>query len=557
MHRDPREVRLPAPVNEVDAQRSAGFASRELERGAGEFRPAGVFISYASEDHDIAQTIYQSLQALGETVYDRVKIFLDSKSMDGGDEIRTDIKTGLKKSDYLVVLYTVLFKHSHGYTGFEIGFFEALIEEEIAKFGQTSRRIVYLFCGDTPSVGDGILGISINVDGGDLAGTRADYLRKCSQSPDNPDALARFFHEIANRAESRLPPALRDDRDEMERKRAKRRRTVAEDIIPALKGKMFDAMSTRVTRHTVEQKLIEIELPKPGSDQMFVAMPDDATLTPHSGTLEIFGISNQIDALTWDEFRNELRSRDALCGASILLAIEQAVISAVSPAIRLDNDQIIKSANDQIYRVLVIRQMDYYNGRKVVHVHFIQKLYRSPLGNNDTSIILGLINVAAKYRFIFIERESLLSVESFMFEPEPVKIQNKVRQLVRELLLIEEESRNLKLDQVAAISAYYGGDEQHLEGAKAMQDRWYVARRDLMDAAEKILGVAPSSPGFLAANQEWLTVLKSFRQTSEELNSIITVQALENLKKSFLLRPPAGRARTAATSGVARLSSRT
>ena len=83
-------------------------------------RPAGVFISYASEDHDIAQAVYQSLQALGETVYDRVKIFLDSKSMDGGDEIRTDIKTGLKKSDFLVVLYTGLFKHSHGYTGFEI-----------------------------------------------------------------------------------------------------------------------------------------------------------------------------------------------------------------------------------------------------------------------------------------------------------------------------------------------------------------------------------------------------------------------------------------------------
>jgi hypothetical protein len=502
-------------------------------------RPAGVFISYASEDHDIAQAVYQSLQALGETVYDRVKIFLDSKSMDGGDEIRTDIKTGLRKSDFLVVLYSGVFKHSHGYTGFEVGFFEAMIDEEVARTGQTSRKVVYLYCGEAPIVSDGILGISVSVDGGDLAGSRGDYLRKCTQSPDNPDALARFLHEVANRAESRLPPALRDDRDEMERKRIKRRKVVAEDIIPALKGKMFDSMSTRVTRHTLEQRLIEVELPKPASDQMYAAMPDDAALKPHSGTLEIFGISSQIDTMTWGEFRNELRSRDALCGASILLAIEQAVISAVSPAIRLDNDQIIKSANDQIYRVLVIRQMDYYNGRKVVHVYFIQKLHRSALGNNDTSVILGLINVAAKYRFIFIERESVLSVESFMFEPEPAKIQNKVRQLVRELLLIEEESRNLKLDQVAAISTYYGRDDEHLEAAKEMQDRWFAARRDLMDAAEKILGVAPTSADFAPANREWLKTLKSFRHTSEELNSVVTVQALENLKKSFVLAPPA------------------
>ena len=32
-------------------------------------RPAGVFISYASEDHDIAQALHQTLQSLGETVY--------------------------------------------------------------------------------------------------------------------------------------------------------------------------------------------------------------------------------------------------------------------------------------------------------------------------------------------------------------------------------------------------------------------------------------------------------------------------------------------------------
>ena len=147
--------------------------------------------------------------------------------------------------------------------------------------------------------------------------------------------------------------------------------------------------------------------------------------------------------MTWSEFRNEVRSRDALGGSSILLAIEQAVISAISPATHLDNDQIIKSSNDQIFRVLVTRQLDYYNGRKAVHVYFIQKLQGSALGNNDTSTILGLVNVAAKYRFIFIERDSLLSVESFMFEPDSAKIQNKVRQLVRELLLIEEESRNL------------------------------------------------------------------------------------------------------------------
>ena len=81
--------------------------------------PIGVFISYPSGDHGIAEAIYQSLQVLGETFYDRIKVFLDSKSIEGGDEIRADIKAGLKKFDFLVVLYTGHFKRSHGYTGWD------------------------------------------------------------------------------------------------------------------------------------------------------------------------------------------------------------------------------------------------------------------------------------------------------------------------------------------------------------------------------------------------------------------------------------------------------
>ena len=496
------------------------------------YRPAGVFISYASEDHDIAQAVYQGLQALGETIYDRIKIFLDSKSIDGGDEIRTDIRDGLRKSDFLVVLYTGLFKRSHGYTGWEVGFFDGLIEEEVARSGRTTRKIIYLYCGEPPTIGDGILGIGINVDVTDLGGSRADYVLKSVQSTDYPDALARVLLSIADRAESRLPPPLQD-RDELERKRSRRRKTVAEEIIPGLKGKLFDSMSTRVTRYSVEQKLIEFDLPKPATDQIYVSIPDDVKLTPHSGAFEIFGIAQVDDTLTWREFRSELRSRDVLGASSVLLAIEQAVLSAISPAVRIDNDQILKASNDQIYRVLVTRQMDFYNGRKVVHVFFIQKLQRSALGNNDTSTILGFINVAAKYRFIFIERDSLLSVESFVFEPDAANIQNKVRQLIRELLLIEEETRNLKLDQVAAISMYFGGDSAHLAMAKSFQDKWFEVRGKLMASAEKILSVPPASAEFTNANGEWLATLQSFRQVSEEINSVVTVRALENLKKSF------------------------
>ena len=58
----------------------------------------------------------------------------------------------------------------------------------------------------------------------------------------------------------------------------------------------------------------------------------------------------------------------------------------------------------------------------------------------------------------------------------------------------------------------------------------------------KILGVAVTSGDFAAINKEWMETLKAFRSTSEEINSTAAVEALENLKKSFLPAGAAGKA---------------
>jgi hypothetical protein len=493
---------------------------------------AGVFISYASEDFDLAEAVYQCIQALGESVFDWITIFFDRKSIEAGDEIRIDLGDNLEKSDFLIILYTGRLKVSHGYTGWELGFFQRLMEEDVARYGSTARKIIHLYSGKEPPTAEGILGISIDVDTSDLAGVRSDYEKKCVQSPDDPDILAKALLQITDRAESRLPPALTEDRERLERSRQRRRALVAQTVIPALKGRLFDSMGMRVTRHLMEQRLVEFELPKPGDGESHTTLSDDTKLSPHGNALDIFGIPNRDEPLTWKEFRMALRARDSLGGSSVLLAIEQAVISAISVS-DTDNDQIMEAINNQIFRIIVTRQVDYYNGIKIVHVYFIPKLQRTPLGNNSTSTILGFINVAAKYRFIFIEQDSNLSLESFILEPEPAKVQEKVRTLIRELLLIEEEARELKLGEVAAIRAYFGTDGTHLDTVQQLQHKWFDARSKLMAAAQKMIDVDARGPDFAVTRKDWQVTLESFRDTSEEINSIVAVQAAENLKQFF------------------------
>jgi hypothetical protein len=502
-----------------------------------EYAPAGVLISYAAEDYDIAQAFFLGLQSLSETIYDRIKIFLDSKSIEGGDEIRADIKSTLRKSDFLVIIHTGIFKRSHGYTGWEVGFFEGLIEDELAKSGQTARRIIYLSFGETPFIGDGILSISLDIDEVDLDGTRAEYVQKSIRSTPGSDQLAGFFQTIANRAESRLPPPLREDRGEFERKRQRRRKQLAEDIIPNLRARLFDSMRTRPRRHSIEQRLVEFDLPKPASEQTYVRIPDDAKLIPHAGALEIFGISVAYDAITWGEFRSAVNSRDALAGSSILHAIEQAVISAISPVLRIDNDQIIESIDEQIFSLVVTQQTQYYDGRTIVQVYFIQK-FQAGSPRDETSTVLGFINVATKYLAIF-AHDSLLSVESFAREPDATKVQDKTRELIRQMFLIEGQARILKLEQIASVSVYLGGDQNHFEIAQLLQEKWIEARNNLMATGEKILGILPVSAEFRAVNEQWLTALKSFQQNCIEINSIMTVQALEKLKTTLARTLPA------------------
>jgi hypothetical protein len=211
------------------------------------------------------------------------------------------------------------------------------------------------------------------------------------------------------------------------------------------------------------------------------------------------------------------------------------VVSAISPSTQTDNDQIFRSYDGKIYRILITRQMDYYNGQKVCNVYFIPKLHVGEYGDSNISVILGFVNVAARYRSIFIDKKSQLSLESFILEPDYLQVSNKIRQLVREILLIEEESKTLKLDQISAIAIYLGDNKDDLTLAKQLQEKWLAAREQLMTTAEKALATPSTSVAFEMVNKEWQAAMAVFRQSSEEVNSVVTLQALENLKKCFAL----------------------
>jgi hypothetical protein len=129
-----------------------------------------------------------------------------------------------------------------------------------------------------------------------------------------------------------------------------------------------------------------------------------------------------------------------------------------------------------------------------------------------------------------------LSVESFSISKDQADLKKLVRQLIHELLLIEEEARGNGLDKPAAIYKYFGSDQDRLEQVRNLQTQWFENRQKLMLSAEKVISIPTDSPEFSSARDEWLGKLQEFRDASEAINSIVTTQALENLKGSFVLK---------------------
>src|SRR5262245_5362489 len=76
-----------------------------------------VFISYAHRDREIAQTLYEELSDIDRN---RVECFFDQRTVQSGAEWMGHLKRELRRSDWLVCVYT---GEQSEFCGFEIGYF--------------------------------------------------------------------------------------------------------------------------------------------------------------------------------------------------------------------------------------------------------------------------------------------------------------------------------------------------------------------------------------------------------------------------------------------------
>ena len=246
-----------------------------------------LFLSYAREDADILQAVNRAFEALRQKTYQYLDVFYDKQSIDVGDVFDNKIRAELRDADYLVIIYTGQYKRSHSYTGFEVGYFASLMDEEVREGLTPSRQVVPLYIDEPPGTVVGVHGIDLRIPIEDLSSDREAYIARMRTNV-NDDALTRFFDSVGTKVESRLPESM-VDRETLERERIKRIEAVRE-LVPVLRGEMYDCLSKREARRSIEQRLIIFELPKGSAKEADEMIPDSATLTQRGKAFEAFGV---------------------------------------------------------------------------------------------------------------------------------------------------------------------------------------------------------------------------------------------------------------------------
>ena len=467
-----------------------------------------VYITSAPGDREIAEVLKEAILRLDDL---RFSVFLQHDVVGPRHE---PSKHALDEAHFLIAIVP-LDKRTVGWTGYEIGYFLALMESESPKRRSVKRKFFPLqFCGrnETPQHYAAFAVASLIVE-----------IVTPFHQDSGLDVSTRMFLEI----DEALFEVLADKRDDLEYF-TRRRRHILELVEVFIYPALILAFESRVNL-IFEHMRMELALPVPPSGVRFSGLTADVRLTMDQGLLRIFGFSDRATSMTWDEFRSSLLHSGR--GSSLPDALEHVVGSAIAWRSSSDSSVIVRAYNDQMFRIVLERRVDYYNGRKLVRLLFLDLV--APAGKeDDVSKNLAAIGFAAKIKSLF-EPGNVGSTDTFVRENRPERFCDRVVECLARLRAIELDAAVLGLDHPRAVSAFYGAERDDPEKFSRYQAAFLDARHLLEKAAQSVLSDVSEGEQFLHARERFVQALEAFQASYEMFASVLSDRALVNLNRAL------------------------
>jgi hypothetical protein len=476
------------------------------ELKAGRFR---FFITYAREDYNIAIAVNNAIQT---AVGPAAEVFMDV-ALQFGTNFHEEIKSRLDDTNVLVVIHSGILKSAFAFPGLELGWFLRVSEGE--KGSNFPRRIVPIYLDKPPDTVALDNGVNIGISRATLGMSVENYKATLDRIDFDHAAvrLLRQFQElIDNVREQHSLVKIRQDE--------------AQRDLPGIVAKMqlaiFAHLKTTLDPEGTLKPQFQIAL-RTNDDALRAAvdgqLPADARLVPiGTGTMSIFGLPSA--ELSWDEFQQQTRG-SKFCDCWIY-AVTKVVTSSLKNQLAKDNSQVIISYDEKLaYRVILTTGVRYFNGDREFNIYFVEYL-RPRFGNPDTTIVFEGLELACRFRSLFLERDSEFSSIAVALA-RPDAFEKLASDMERELNLLNRDALQAGLDTPAV---WLGLIDPGL--IVRLSELWRPIESCLRDALKR--NRKADAQNTEACRQSLVAVLKDVEKTMSPMNAELIAAMADRLK---------------------------
>jgi len=410
-----------------------------------------VFISYASEDIEIAKAVATNLRpALNESF---AEVDLDQEFLEAGLKWDRELERKLEQTNVLIILYTGVEKPSHGYTGWEIGYFDRIMRDDSGL-----RKKIALYLDVPPATTAQDQGIWLGVSKDHLRMSPEQFESSVSVLPDEAlcKEIANWQEEIDKSIKETgcLVPRRRPEQDPV-----KCVRDLRVAIFRHLRGTLESKVEPQ-RRITIRVKGSELNrssqtLPPGAVLRSVEAELRTAGALGKGGSMSLFGLSDE--TITWKEFLD--KTKDHPSSASWWDAIATVVLSAFPDRVDVDNSQIILASDGKtVYRLILTTATKSYDDFREYNLYFVETLQRRESGDRDTTQLLKGLELSCRFRSIFLEDQSDFLAQNIRLT-HTHKLPELAGTLLTELNLMHRDAELIGLDRTGWWSRFVDSEQ--------------------------------------------------------------------------------------------------
>jgi hypothetical protein len=475
-----------------------------------------IFLSYASEDLAVATAIADCFRtALPDNFAD---VTFDKKFLEPGSGFKTQIESNLQKTDVFIIVYTGAEKLSHGYTGWEVGYFDHIMRTDPVR-----RKKISLYLYGPPDVTSAEQGIPLGLSTDQLQLSLQKFESDLCVSPEDPlcKQIEAWQDEVANIVENTLSarPHRKPEQDPAK-------------CVHDLRLALFKYLRGIVAKVVKPQKGITIRAKGSDLEQSAQSLPPQAEIRPlgalnQGGSMNIFGLADE--PITWKSFVD--LTADQAFADSWRDAIATVVLSAFPDRVAVDNSQVILSSDGKTgYRVILTTATTFYDDYRECNLCFVEMLPRPEHGDHDTTRLLKGLELVCRFRSMFLEEGSDFLGENVLLT-QTHKLPQLATTLSKELDLMNRDAQDVGLDRPGKWTPYV--NVSHL---KAIADAYLPCESELRQIIPKVIaarGQAPELELLRTKLAELLTAMETavrpenrllLQQMAAKLNEIVEQQ---------------------------------